>query len=72
MGSDPATKLTQNLDVELSEQNYIKTKPDQSTNVEGFFAAGDITTNSNGFRQIITACSEGAISAFSVYEKLKG
>jgi thioredoxin reductase (NADPH) len=72
VGSDPATKLTQNLDVELSEQNYIKTKPDQSTNVEGFFAAGDITTNSNGFRQIITACSEGAISAFSVYEKLKG
>lgn len=72
VGSDPATKLTKDLNLDLDEKNYIKTNPDQSTNLEGFFAAGDITTNSNGFRQIITACSEGAISAFSVYEKLKG
>lgn len=71
VGSDPDTKLTRALNVELDEKGYIKTDSDQSTNIEGFFAAGDITTNSNGFRQIITACSEGAIATLAVYEKLK-
>lgn len=71
IGSDPNINFIENLGVELDERNYIKTNPDQSTNVAGFFAAGDITTNSNGFRQIITASSEGAIAALSVYEKIK-
>ncbi len=71
IGSVPVSELAEETGVELNEQRYIKTNPDQSTNLEGFFAAGDITTNSNGFQQIITACSEGAIAALGVYEKLK-
>ena len=71
IGSDPNVNLLDSLNVALDEKKYIITKPDQSTNVDGFFAAGDITTNSNGFRQIITAAAEGAIAALAVYEKIK-
>ena len=71
IGSDPNISLVAPLGVELDEKNYIKTNQNQSTNIEGFFAAGDITTNSNGFRQIITAASEGAIATLAVYEKIK-
>lgn len=71
VGSNPNNSLITALGVETDETGYIKTKPDQSTNLEKFFAGGDITTNSNGFRQIITATAEGAIAVYSVYEKMK-
>lgn len=71
IGSEPSAELLMPLGVELDERQFIKTKPDQSTNVKGVFAAGDLTTNSNGFRQIVTAASEGAIAALSVYERIK-
>jgi thioredoxin reductase (NADPH) len=35
------------------------------------FAAGDITTASNGFRQIITAAAEGAVAANSIFKYIK-
>lgn len=62
-GTVPNTELLEDLGIEINESGYIKVEKNQATNVEGVFAAGDITTNSNGFRQIITACSEGAIAA---------
>ncbi len=71
IGSDPNLEPINNLKIETDSKGYIKTNSDQSTNVEGFYAAGDITTNSNGFRQIITAAAEGAIASLSVFEKLK-
>jgi thioredoxin reductase (NADPH) len=63
IGSKPDASAFENLNLKLDEMGFIKTNPDQSTSVEGIFAAGDITTNSNKYRQIITACSEGAIAA---------
>lgn len=71
IGSEPINDLAKDAQVELDEYGYIKTAQNQSTNVEGFFAAGDITTNSNGFRQIITACSEGAVATMGVFDRLK-
>lgn len=71
IGSVPGVVLAQNLGVELDEQNYIKVGEDQQTNVPGIYAAGDVTTNSNKFRQIITAVAEGAIAAGSIYRNLK-
>jgi thioredoxin reductase (NADPH) len=62
-GTVPNTELLESLGIETNESGYIKVEKNQATNIEGVFAAGDITTNSNGFRQIITACSEGAIAA---------
>ena len=71
IGSVPSTVLTKPLGIELDEQGYIIVDSSQKTNLEGFYAAGDITTSSNKFWQIVTAASEGAIAAHSVYEFLK-
>lgn len=40
--------------------------------MEGIWAAGDCTTNSNYFKQVVTAVGEGAVAANSVYTFLKG
>ncbi|MFZ5559829.1 MAG: NAD(P)/FAD-dependent oxidoreductase [Patescibacteria group bacterium] len=64
-GSAPNTDLIQDLGLKTNEYGYIEVDKSQATNIEGVFAAGDITTGSNNFRQIITACSEGAIAALS-------
>ena len=37
------------------------------TSVKGVYAAGDITTGSNKWRQVVTACAEGGIAASSAY-----
>ena len=69
IGSGPNTALIKDLGVELNEKGYVKVAPDQLTNVDNFYAVGDISTNSNGFRQIITAGAEGAIAAIAIFEK---
>lgn len=71
IGSDPSVDLLIPLAVEINKRHFIVTKQDQSTNIEGIYAAGDVTTNSNGFRQIVTAAAEGAVAAESVFEKIK-
>jgi len=71
IGSEPGVELARKLGVETDEQNFIKVGSDQSTNVAGVFAAGDITTGSNKLRQILIAASEGALAANSTYKKLK-
>ena len=71
IGSVPSTSLVKNLNIKLDEQGYIIVDKTQKTNIDGVYAAGDITTASNKMRQIITACAEGAIAAESVYNNLK-
>ncbi len=66
VGSRPDDAIFKNLNLDKDQMGYIVVEADQATNVEGIFAAGDITTNSNGYRQIITACSEGAIAAAAI------
>ncbi len=71
IGSDPKKELAVNTGVKVDEGGYIIVDEGQETNIEGIFAAGDITTNSNKFKQIITATSEGAIAANSAFKELK-
>lgn len=71
IGSVPGVVVAQNLGVRTDEQGYIFVDQAQATNIENVYAAGDATTGSNKFRQIITAVAEGAVSAGSVYKKLK-
>jgi len=71
IGSVPTTVIFKELGVEVTPEGYIKTKEDMSTNVPGIFAAGDITTACNGFKQIITAAAEGAMAANSIFKYLK-
>lgn len=72
VGSIPTTSLVKNLGVKTNEAGYIKVNPDQSTACPGIFAAGDITTGSDGMQQIVAAAAEGAIAAASIYKFLKG
>lgn len=71
IGSTPNIDFIKDLDIETDGHGYIKINPDQSTNIAGLYAAGDITNGSNGFRQVITACSEGAIAAQAIYTRLQ-
>ena len=70
-GSVPNLDFAANLGLETDEDGHIKINPDSSTNVPDVWAAGDITNGSDKFRQVITACAEGAIAARSIYNYLK-
>ncbi|NPA76920.1 MAG: thioredoxin-disulfide reductase [Candidatus Diapherotrites archaeon] len=72
IGMIPQTELAKRVGVELNERGYIVVDEGQRTNVEGFFAAGDVTTGMNNVHQIITAAAKGAIAALSAYDYLKG
>lgn len=71
IGFIPSSEIVKELGVELDEEGYIKIDQDGKTSVNGIWAAGDITTGSNKFKQIITAASEGAIAANSIQEHLR-
>lgn len=71
IGGVPNRQLADQLGVEENEGGYIVVREDQSTSVAGVFAAGDITTGSAGFQQIVTACAEGAVAARGAYRYLK-
>lgn len=71
IGSEPGVELAQRIGVETDTQGFIKVNADMSTNISGVFGAGDITTGSNKFRQILTASAEGAVAANGVYKLLK-
>lgn len=70
-GIVPNTLLIRGLGIKIDRSGYIKIGSDQATNVPAVFAAGDITTGSNNFRQIITACAEGAVAALSAFNYLR-
>lgn len=71
IGSSPNCDIIARIGVDTNEKGFIITNPDQSTNITGVYAAGDITTNSNNFRQIVTAVAEGAVASLSVFAHLK-
>ncbi len=70
IGLEPNNELAKKLGVELDIDGRIKVDACMRTNVEGVFAAGDVTTGSCKFMQIITSAAEGAIAARSAYEYL--
>ncbi|MBI4744212.1 MAG: FAD-dependent oxidoreductase [Actinobacteria bacterium] len=71
IGAEPNSKLALDLGVELDKTGYIDVDRKQKTNIEGVFAAGDITNATGELRQIITGCAQGVLAATSAYEYLK-
>lgn len=68
VGSIPQTALVHSgldggLGVELDEAGFIVTDERMATSEAGLFAAGDV--RATPFRQIVTACSDGAVAAHS-------
>lgn len=72
IGSIPATKLPEQLGCALDERKHVKVGADMATNVQGVFAAGDVSSGSNHFAQFATAAGEGAIAANSVFSYIQG
>ncbi|MEM4575790.1 MAG: thioredoxin-disulfide reductase [Archaeoglobaceae archaeon] len=69
IGMRPATEIVAELGVERDSMGYIKVDREQRTNVPGVFAAGDCCDNP--LKQVVTACADGAIAAYSAYKFLK-
>ena len=68
VGMKPNTDFIKEI-VKLDENGYILTDDDMETSLNGVFACGDCRKKS--LRQVITACSEGAICAYSVFKFLE-
>ena len=66
IGHIPMTGLSKELGLKLNKKNEIITNKSTQTNVEGVFAAGDVTDSP--FKQAIIAASEGSTAAFSAYQ----
>lgn len=67
IGYQPNVDLAQKINVELTEDGYIKTDLHHRTNVPGVFAAGDVE---GGYKQIVTAAGRGSEAALSIFEDL--
>ncbi len=67
IGATPMNEVVKNLGLDM-EKGYIVTDKETKTNIDGVFAAGDVTNNY--LKQIVTAASEGAVAAKSVHEFL--
>ena len=59
-GYAPATRLVQGL-AELDDQGYVITDRNLKTNIDGLYAAGDVTVKQ--LRQVVTAVADGATAA---------
>jgi thioredoxin reductase (NADPH) len=68
IGYVPNNALARKLGVEIDdEEGYIKVDRQQRTNIQGIYAAGDIT---GGVKQIVTAVGQGAVAALSIFEDI--
>jgi thioredoxin reductase (NADPH) len=72
IGSIPATKLAEQIGCALDDRKHVQVAADMSTNIEGAFAAGDVSSGSNYFAQFATAAGEGAVAANSVFSYIQG
>ncbi|MFC1710760.1 NAD(P)/FAD-dependent oxidoreductase [Nanoarchaeota archaeon] len=70
IGHEILSDLAKPLGVKLNEkQEIVINHQDSSTNVEGIFAAGDVTDKH--FKQLITGVADGCAAAYSAYEYIK-
>lgn len=70
IGSDPDTKLIDIFAPEKDATGCIVVDKRQATSVSGIYAAGDVTTNSNKFKQTIMSAAEGCLAAHSIHEDI--
>ena len=69
IGALPKEIISRSLGIKTEKGYIITDKNNQKTNINGIYAAGDITNNN--LKQVITACAEGAIASTTAYEELK-
>lgn len=69
IGHDIQNELAKQLGVALNEKGEIVIDGESKTNVAGVYAAGDV--GNRKYKQALTGAAEGAIAAFSAYERLQ-
>lgn len=67
IGTTPGAALVSQLGVKTDEKGYIIVDDSQKTNVNGVWAAGDVTTKNAKLKQIIVAAAEGSVATYSAY-----
>ena len=68
VGILPNNELAKKIDIKLNEKGYIEVDCQMKTNIEGIYAAGDITGNVG---QISVAVGHGTIAATSAFEYIQ-
>ncbi len=66
IGHIPLSKIAGEVGVELNEKGEIKINRKAETNIEGFYAAGDVVDTH--FKQAIVGVGEGVLAAYGAYE----
>ena len=66
IGRKPDVEIFENI--QLDKNGYIIVDEKMKTNIDGVFAGGDV--RNTPLRQVITACSDGAIASASINEYL--
>uniref|UniRef100_A0A7C4X8T1 Thioredoxin reductase n=1 Tax=candidate division WOR-3 bacterium TaxID=2052148 RepID=A0A7C4X8T1_UNCW3 len=69
VGLIPNSQIFKDI-VHLDKNGFIHTNEELETSVPGIFAAGDV--RAKRYRQVVIACSEGAIAAMNAYHYIKG
>ena len=70
IGSSPYTKIVDGMNPDKDPEDCLVVDKRQETSVKGLYAAGDVTTNSNKFRQTIMSAAEGCLAANSIHEDI--
>ena len=68
--SDPNTWLVKNLNPAMDSEWCLVVDARQQTSIKGLYAAWDVTTNSNKFKQTIMSAAEWCLAANSVHEDI--
>jgi len=68
IGYIPSTLVAREAGIDVDGRGYIVVDRSQKTNVEGVYAAGDVT---GGLMQVTTAVGEGAIAAVSAFNHIR-
>jgi len=65
VGEDPNSQLAKEAGVEVDEDGYVKVDMFQRTNIQGVYAAGDVTNHP--VKQVGTAVGQGITAALEAY-----
>ena len=68
IGSDPSTNLVSHMNPKMDDTGCLVVNARQETSIKWLYAAGDVTTNSNKFKQTIMSAAEWCLAADSIHE----
>jgi len=68
--SDPSIELVKDMNPDIDDENCLIVDKRQETSVKWLYAAWDVTTNSNKFKQTIMSAAEWCLAADSIHEDM--